>query len=225
MNYCDPAAVKAVARARAPAYDGRTMRRLRANLPPAALAAWAVAAAAILLVLTAPTPAAAIEPIETDPPADSVLGEEPEVIRITFDEPLLLEAGANRATLVDADGNPVPSRAAGLAAYSPRTLLLHPGPALPEDGAVSVRWSVRSAATGEQSSGSFSFALAPGAEGEFEAAAPLVDPREEERSPQSIVLWTVGIVLGVALAMTALYFLRREMGLGESSLESEEEAH
>ena len=184
-----------------------------------------MAAVAILLVLMAPTPAVAIEPIETDPPADSVVGEEPEVIRITFDEPLLLEVGANRATLVDADGNLVPSRSAELAVYSPRTLLLHPGPASLEDGAVSVRWSVRSAATGEQRSGSFSFALALGAEGEIEAAAPLVDPREDERSRQSIVLWTVGIVLGVALATTALYFLRREMGLGESSLESDEEAH
>ena len=159
--------------------------------------------------------AAALGPVETDPPTGAAVGEHPEAIRITFDEPLLLERGANTAVVLDGEGRELPGARVELSGYSARTLLIRPGPGLPEEGSVSVRWTVRDQA-GEESSGSFAFAIEPGAE-EVEVAPPAGEPRSRE----SIVLWTVLIGLAIAAVGIGLYFLRLELGLGKSSLEDD----
>ena len=62
-----------------------------------------LALALLLLVvgtglLAAGAGAAALEPVETDPRAGAEVGELHEAIRITFDEPLLLERGVVKGT-------------------------------------------------------------------------------------------------------------------------------
>ena len=161
--------------------------------------------------------AAALEPVATDPLPGGAVGEHPEAIRITFDEPLLLKRGANTAVVLDGDGRELHAARVELAGYSASTLLIHPGPGLPEEGAVSVRWTVRDEG-GEQSTGSFVFVIDPGAE---EAEPETGDATTEPRSSEAIVLWTIVIALATAAVGIGLYYLRVELGLGKSSLEED----
>ena len=88
------------------------------------------------------------------------------------------------------------------------------------EGVVEVRWTVRDR-TGEEFSDTFSFTIAPGAEAD--EAEPLEAAAAEPRGRESLVLWTVLIVLAVAAFGIGVYFLRLKLGLGKSSLE--EDAH
>ena len=184
-----------------------------------------LALALVLLVvgtglLAAGAGAAALEPVETDPRAGAEVGELHEAIRITFDEPLLLERGVNSAVVLDGEtGRPIEGARVEVSGYSDRTLLIH-ADHLPEEGLVSVQWTVRDR-TGEEFSDTFSFAIAPGAE--VDEAEPLEAAAGEPRGRESLVLWTVLIALAVAVFGIGLYFLRLKLGLGKSSLE--EDAH
>ncbi|MCY3888071.1 MAG: copper resistance protein CopC [Chloroflexi bacterium] len=184
-----------------------------------------LALALLLLVvvtglLAAGAGAAALEPVETDPHAGAEVGELHEAIRITFDEPLLLERGVNTAVVLDGEtGRPIEGARAEVSGYSDRTLLIH-ADHLPEEGVVEVRWTVRDR-MGEEFSDTFSFAIAPGAE--VDEAEPLEGAAAEPRGRESLVLWTVLIVLAVAAFGIGVYFLRLKLGLGKSSLE--EDAH
>ena len=184
-----------------------------------------LALALLLLVvvtglLAAGAGAAALEPVETDPHAGAEVGELHEAIRITFDEPLLLERGVNTAVVLDGEtGRPIEGARAEVSGYSDRTLLIH-ADHLPEEGVVEVRWTVRDR-TGEEFSDTFSFAIAPGAGAD--EAEPLEGAAAEPRGRESLVLWTVLIVLAVAAFGIGVYFLRLKLGLGKSSLE--EDAH
>ena len=176
--------------------------------------------AAVAGLLAAAPRAAALEPVETDPHTGSEIGELHEAIRITFDEPLLLERGVNTAVVWDgATGRPIEGARAELSGYSDRTLLIH-ADHLPEEGVISVQWTVRDR-TGEEFSDTFSFVIAPGAEaGEAE---PVEAAAGEPRGRESLVIWTVLTVLAVAAFGIGVYFLRLKLGLGKSSLE--EDAH
>lgn len=186
---------------------------------------WGRAALGALLALAAlglPARALAFEPVEFEPKPDVVLGAAPEVITITFDQPLRLQPGANFATIWDEDAKGVPGRSE-IAGYSPRTLLLHPTGELP-GGLLIIHWHAVSAENGEESDGIFQFTLTPGAAPET-PLPPVVVAAPSERSSESIVLWTVAILGGSALVAFALYLLRRELGLGKSSLEGGGDAH
>ena len=181
-------------------------------------------ALALLLVATgllaAGSRAAALEPVETDPRADTEVGEHPEAIRITFDEPLLLERGINTAVVLDGEtGRPIQGARVELSGYSDRTLLIHADD-LPEEGVIAVQWTVRDR-TGEEFSDTFSFAIVH--EAEADEAEPSEVAAGEPRGRESLVLWTVLIVLATAAFGIGLYFLRLQLGLGKSSLE--EDAH
>ena len=182
----------------------------------------ALGALLALAVLWLPARALAFEPVEFEPEPDVVLGEAPEVITLTFDEPLRLQPGANFATIWDQEGNGVPGRSE-IAGYSPHTLLLRPSAKLP-GGLLIIHWHAVSAESGEESDGIFQFTLTPGAAPEAPPPAVVV-AAPSGRSSESIVLWTVAILGGVALVAFVLYLLRRELGLGKSSLESGGDAH
>ena len=182
----------------------------------------ALGALLALAVLWLPARALAFEPVELEPEPDVVLGATPEVITITFDEPLRLQPGANFATIWDQEGNGVPGRSE-IAGYSPHTLLLHPSGELPE-GLLIIHWHAVSAESGAESDGIFQFTLTPGAAPQAPSPAVVV-AAPSERSSESIVLWTVAILGGSALVAFVLYLLRRELGLGKSSLEGGGDAH
>lgn len=182
----------------------------------------AIGALLMLAALWLPGRALAFEPVEFEPEPDVILGEAPEIITLTFDEPLRPQPGVNFATIWDEDANSVPGRSE-IAGYSPRTLLLHPTGELP-GGLLIIHWHAVSAESGEESDGIFQFTLTPGAAPET-PPPPVVVAAPSERSSESIVLWTVAILGGSAVAAFVLYLLRRELGLGKSSLESGGDTH
>lgn len=187
---------------------------------PRLLLALALLLAVAAGLLAAAPRAAALEPVETDPRAGAEVGELHEAIRITFDEPLLLERGVNTAVVLDgATGHPIEGARAELSGYSDRTLLIH-ADHLPEEGVISVQWTVRDR-TGAEFSDTFSFVIAPGA-GAGEAE-PVEAAAGEPRGRESLVIWTVLTVFAAAAFGIGVYFLRLKLGLGKSSLE--EDAH
>ena len=190
---------------------------------PVVRSRWGRAALGALLALAAlwlPARALAFEPVEFEPAPDVVVGAIPEVITITFDEPMRLQPGANFATIWDEEGNGLPGRSE-IAGYSAHTLLLRPTGELPA-GLLIIHWHAVSAESGEESDGVFQFTLTPGAAPA--APSPTVVAAPSERSSESIVVWTVAILGGAALVAFALYLLRRELGFSKSSLESGDDA-
>lgn len=174
----------------------------------------ALAGAATLWALL-PGAAAADELVESEPPAGEVLGEAPHVILLTFDEELQLEPGLNSAAIIDADGNRVDDGRAEISGYSARSLLVRLRDGVEPEGDLTVVWVVQFAGRGEPSEGSLAFRVEPGAAPEEPAAAEPVVPR----SSQSLVLWTVAILIGVAVFALLLYYLRVATGNARSSVD------
>lgn len=190
---------------------------LRTFAPPVPLRALIVALAVALLVvagLLAPSPARADDLIEAEPHPGQTVGEAPEMVLLRFDRDLALRKDAHDVAVHDAQGERVDDGHAAVAGYSPRTMIVRLA-AAPEDGEVTVRYSVRFASSGETLQGEFAFTVEPGFEAE---AAPAVEAGEP-RSSQSIVLWTIAVVLAVALFASLLYYLQVETGTAQSSVE------
>ena len=168
---------------------------------------------ALLAVGLLAAPLSADELIESEPPAGETLGEAPEAILLTFDEPLALEPGANSAAIIDAEGFRVDDGSAQISTYSARTLIVRLAHGLEPEGPLRVAYSVRFA-DGSERDASFAFTIEHGA-----AEHAVVEVAGEPRSSQSLVLWTVAILAGIALTATLLYFLRLASGNARSSLE------
>ena len=102
----------------------------------------------------------------------------------------MLERGANTVVVFDSQGQELPDVHAGLSGYSDRTLLIHLGSELPDEGDVSIRWTVHSK-TGEISSGDISFVIGDEVgDAHIDADQAVIS---EPRSSESIVLWTIAM--------------------------------
>ena len=160
--------------------------------------------------------------LESEPPADEVIGEAPEAFTLTFDRPLLLEPGVNSVAIVDDQGVRVDDGASALSTFSARTMVARLAEGVEPEGALEVVYVVRFADGGEELAGGFGFTIEPGAEPEPHEAA--VDVVAEPRGVESIVLWTIVILLAVALFGLLLFYLRVATDNARSSLEPPDES-
>ena len=169
------------------------------------------------------TPSAdADELVQSEPHASETIDHAPEVILLTFDEPLLLEPGANSAAIVDEEGERVDDGQAEISGYSDRSLLVRPQYGTELEGAVSVAYVV-TFVSGESRTGSIEFTVDPQFEGAGEESGGISTPA----SDQGIVLWTLAIMAAVALFASLAYYLRFATDNAQSSLEEpgEDEPH
>lgn len=163
--------------------------------------------------------AGADELVQTEPHADELVDHTPESIVLTFDEPLLLEPGVQSAVIMDADGVRLDDGGAAIATYSDRVLVVKPAPGVELEGAVRVFYVV-TFASGADLTGEVEFEIEPG------VTLPAVEPPAGEgRSSESIVLWTVAILGGVALFALLAFYLRVATDNAQSSLEEPSESH
>jgi methionine-rich copper-binding protein CopC len=176
-----------------------------------------VAAALLALGWLAPGRASADALLESEPPADEVVGEAPEALTLTFDRPLLLEPGVNSVAIVDAQGVRVDDGAAELSTFSARTMVARLAEGVEPEGTLEVVYVVRFADSGDEVTGRFGFTIEPGAEPEAHDVA--ADVAGEPRGTESIVLWTIVILLAVALFGLLLFYLRVATDNARSSLE------
>ena len=172
--------------------------------------------AAVLVAALAPFASLrADELVTSEPEAEAVLAEAPEVILLRFDRDLARTAGANSAAIIDAEGRRLDDGRAGLATYSSRVLLVHF--AEEAEGTVTVAYVVRFAGADAPSQGTVAFTVKPGAAPEADPLASAV--ASEPRSEESIVLWTLAVMAGSAVFVMGLYFLRVATGNARSSVD------
>lgn len=174
----------------------------------------------VALVAALPAQAHADDLIEAEPAPGEVIGEEPEVILLRFDRDLVLKRGAHEVEVFNDDGERVDDGHAEIAGYSQRTMIVHLAAPV-EEGEVVVLYSVRFAESGETLEGEFDFAIEPGLEEEEAGEAVVGEPRSEE----SIVLWTIAVMLAIALFVLMLYYLRVATDNAKSSLEEPGDSH
>lgn len=111
--------------------------------------------AIIGLLATASGAAAHAQLVASSPAPGEILDTAPTELRLTFSEPL--EGGFSTADLIDAEGNPILSRAGEVDPTDAFTLVV-PLPAL-EEGAYTVTWQSLSSADGHPAEGFFSFGI------------------------------------------------------------------
>jgi methionine-rich copper-binding protein CopC len=164
-------------------------------------------------------PASADDLIEAEPHPGATIAEEPEVILLRFDRDLALQKGAHAVEVLNAAGESVGGESE-ISGYSRRTMIVHLAEPV-EEGEVSVRYRVRFAGSDETVEGAFDFAIEPGFEGDEIEEVALGEPRSE----QSIVLWTIAILLAITVFALLLYFLRVVTDNAQSSLQPPDDAH
>ena len=159
--------------------------------------------------------------VESEPPADGVVGEAPEVLTLTFDRPLRLEAGANSVAIVDERGVRVDDGNSEISTFSARTMVARLAEGVEPEGELEVVYVVRFAESGEEITGGFGFTIVPGAEPteQVDAAGDVAEPR----GSQSIVLWTIVVVLAAGLFGLLMFYLRVATDNARSSLEPPDE--
>jgi methionine-rich copper-binding protein CopC len=180
---------------------------------PSLITAALIGVLLVALAAAFPAPAHADDLIEAEPAPGEIIGEEPEVILLRFDRDLALEPGAHDVQVRNEDGDRVDDGHAEIAGYSRRTMIVHLEEPV-EEGEVAVIYRVRFADSGETVRGGFDFAIEPGVEEEEVGEAV-----EEPRSAESIVLWTVAVMLAIALFAMLLYYLRVATDNAQSSVE------
>ncbi len=189
-----------------------------ARLLPRSRFLWALllaTATVLLAVWVATAPARATGLIQAEPHEGVTVSEAPHQLVLTFDQPLALLKNAHHVEVTDVDGNRVDDGYANISTYSARTLIvpLH----VEHDGALHVRYRVLyEDAQGDLRpiSGDYSFTVDHNfvpPEGGVEVV--------ETKSSQSLVLWTVAILIGIVAAGGMVYFLRLATGNSRSSLE------
>ncbi len=178
-----------------------------------ALASVIVAVSA--LALLSPTGASEYL-IQEEPERGATVAEPPHQLVLTFDRPLAQIKGAHRVEVTDGIGQRVDEDHASISTYSQRTLIV---PIHAEgDGAVSVEYRVLLIGDGEhiQVSSSYNFTV-------DHALGPItgdqIDAPATAKSSQALVLWTIVILLAIAVAGALIYFLRMATGNSRSSLE------
>jgi len=170
----------------------------------------------------APGRASADALLESEPPANEVIGEAPEALTLTFDRPLLLEPGVNSVAIVDERGVRVDDGESALSTFSARTMVARLAEGVEPEGELEVVYVVRFADSGAEISGGFGFTIEPGAEPEEDEVA--ADVAEEPRGTGSIVLWTIVILLAAVLIALLLFYLRVATDNARSSLEPPDES-
>lgn len=159
------------------------------------------------------------ELIESEPHIGDTLDHSPESIILTFDEPLLLEAGQNSVAIIGEDNVRLDDGKAQISAYSTRSLVVRPAPGVELEGEISIVYLVNFG-SGAQASGDFAFAVEPGVPQPDDEVAPVGEPRSSE----SIVIWTIMILAGVALFSVLAYYLRYATDNARSSIADSDEA-
>lgn len=170
---------------------------------------------AIAAVWAAISPAGAADLIQAEPHPGDTVAEAPHQLVLTFDVPLALLKNAHHVEVIDADGKRVDDGHANISTYSARTLIV---PLKVEhDGALSVSYRVlfeNNSGELEALTGDYSFSVDHNfvpPDGEVEVVST--------KSGQSLVLWTIAILIGISLAGGMVYFLRMATGNARSSLE------
>lgn len=172
-------------------------------------------AAALVAAWLAIAPADAADLIQAEPHPGDTVAEAPHQLVLTFDQPLALLKNAHHVEVTDADGHRVDDGHANISTYSARTLIVPI--AVKDDGALSVHYRVlfeNQSGELEALTGDYSFSVDHGfvvPEGGVEIV--------EAKSSQSLVLWTIAILIGVAAVGGMVYFLRLATGNSRSSLE------
>ncbi len=167
------------------------------------------------LALLSPT-SASENLIREEPERGTTVAEAPHQLLLTFNRPLAQVKGVHHVEVTDSAGQRVDDGRPSISTYSQRTLVV---PIHAEgDGVLDVHYRVRLLGDGESidviSSYSFSVdhTLGP-IEGD-----PLEAPGTA-KSSQALVLWTIAILIGIAVAGGLIYFLRMATGNSRSSLE------
>ena len=179
------------------------------------LALIAVLAVSAALTLLSPTGASEFL-IHEEPQRGETVAEAPHQLLLTFAFPLAQIKGVHRVEVTDGQGQRIDDGHADISTHSQRTLIvpIH----AKDDGELQVHYRVRLLVNGESidETSSYSFAidheLAPGEGGELVQAA-------SAKSSQSLVLWTIAILIGIAVAGGLVYFLRMATGNSRTSLE------
>ena len=179
-----------------------------------------VCALLVAVAVALPAQIHADDLIEAEPAPGAVIGEEPEVILLRFDRDLALKRGAHDVEVFNQDGDRVDDGHSEIAGYSQRTMIVHLAEPV-EEGEVVVLYSVRFADSGDTLEGEFDFAIEPGIEEEEAEEAVVGEPRSEE----SIVLWTIAVMLAIALFALMLYYLRVATDNAKSSVEEPPDSH
>ena len=179
------------------------------------LALVSVIAAASALTLVSPTDASDYL-IQAEPEGGATLAEAPHQLVLTFDRPLAQFRNAHHVEVTDEAGHRVDDGHASISTYSQRTLIV---PIHAEgDGPLDVYYRVLLVGDGEhlEVASSYQFtvdhSLVP-MEGEQ------IDVPATAKSSQALVLWTIVILIGIAVAGGLIYFLRMATGNSRSSLE------
>ena len=171
--------------------------------------------AATGLALLSPTGASEYL-IQEEPERGATVAEAPHQLVLTFDRPLAQIKGVHHVEVTDSAGQRVDDGHPSISTYSQRTLVV---PIHAEgDGTLDVHYRVRLLGQGESidviSSYNFTVdhALGPIEGDQIEAPATA-------KSSQSLVIWTIAILIGIAVAGGLIYFLRMATGNSRSSLE------
>ena len=182
----------------------RTLSLLLLATVTALAAAWA-----------AITPAGAADLIQAEPHPGDTVAEAPHQLVLTFDVPLALLRNAHYVEVTDADGNRVDDGHASISTYSARTLIVPLE--VEHDGALNVHYRILyEDSEGELVTLSNSYS--------FNVDHNFVPPESgvevvSTKSGQSLVLWTIAILIAISLAGGMVYFLRMATGNARSSLE------
>ncbi len=154
--------------------------------------------------------------IQEEPESGATVAEAPHQLVLTFDRPLAQIAGVHHVEVSDANGYRVDDGHANISGYSLHTLIV---PIHAEgDGELEVAYEVLLVDSDRylEVISSYRFSVdhgfAPIEGEEIEALAA-------EKSSQALVLWTIAILLGIAVAGGLIYFLRMATGNSRSSLE------
>ncbi|MDE2893093.1 MAG: copper resistance protein CopC [Chloroflexota bacterium] len=172
-------------------------------------------AAAATLALLSPTGASDYL-IQEEPERGSTVAEAPHQLILTFDRPLAQVRGVHHVEVTDGAGHGVDDGHPRISTYSQRTLVV---PIHAEgDGPLEVHYRVRLLGEGESIdvASSYNFSV-------DHTLGPVEgDPSEvpvSAKSSQALVLWTIAILIGIAVAGGLIYFLRMATGNSRSSLE------
>lgn len=154
--------------------------------------------------------------IQEHPERSQTVAEAPHQLILTFDRPLAQLKNAHHVEVVNEEGYRVDDEHPAIATYSQRTLIV---PIHAEgDGVLEVEYSVLLVEADDfirvESGYHFNVDHSLPAGG-----GPSMDAATAVKSSQSLVLWTIAILIGIAAAGSMLYFLRMATGNSRSSLE------
>lgn len=178
-------------------------------------------ASAALLSLTASPAHAQVELTETDPPDGATISAAPEVVRLCFSEPVIIEDNTTfRFNYIMPEERGLGMRIV----FQPDGLCVDLHPGLPEErpeGEYRIQWQVTGVASGDLGSGTVTYQVTESTTGEPETP-PAETPDPDQAPPDTddddgpdvvfLALITVAAVAGAGLLFTLGYGLRKRIG-------------